>query len=428
MKRHVVLIVSVLLLLFTKKVEAKDTIYSLNKYKEEELKFILADYKEDKVNGFVVAGTYVNQEDNDENQQVLLMKYSKNGSLLWNYTYGTDNKDEIYGLSYSYDEEHNKNGFTIITQEEGYTPIFIKVDNHGKIVEEKPTTLESNTKIEQLIEIEDGYIIIGSKNDVAFIARYNSTLDLIGMKDYEIESTKTTMTDGVSIGNMFYGIVSLEAEETSYQLIKIDLDSNIIKVVKEDFEKTIPPKIEKGKDYYLLYGLTKEVKLSDQNSGSYYLKKYNLEDEEEWETIGSTPIDEKNIIQIQTILDEENVKEYLIMSTNNSDNAIEVTRIDSEGVIDSKVKKLKNDYYDINEFYFYEGNIYFIGQMNCPEDDNCDYDATSLFLVSDEDKVIEVKDNDSKTILVITTILITGIIVVYIIRKKKKLSIDKKKR
>ena len=94
--------------------------------------------------------------------------------------------------------------------------------------------------------------------------------------------------------------------------------------------------------------------------------------------------------------------------------------MDTEGVIREKVKKIKNDYYSIHEFISYQNSIYFVGQISCPEDDNCDYNKNALFLVSDEDKVIEVKDQDSEWILIMTGLIILGTIGLYAYRKYKK--------
>ncbi len=90
-------------------------------------------------------------------------------------------------------------------------------------------------------------------------------------------------------------------------------------------------------------------------------------------------------------------------------------------MIKEKVKKIKNSYYTINDFLFKNNILYFIGQINCPEDDNCDYNDNSLLLVSTEDKVIEVKDNDSKNIIIGTVVLIVFVAVLYVVRKKYKL-------
>ena len=65
--------------------------------------------------------------------------------------------------------------------------------------------------------------------------------------------------------------------------------------------------------------------------------------------------------------------------------------------------------------------LYLVGQINCPKDDDCEYNTNSLFIISDEDKVIEVKDNDSKTILIVLIVFIITIISITWLRRKKKL-------
>ena len=97
----------------------------------------------------------------------------------------------------------------------------------------------------------------------------------------------------------------------------------------------------------------------------------------------------------------------------------EVIKIDLDGTINKKIKKINNEYYDINNFYFKDDIIYLIGQINCPKDDTCEYDNNSLFLVSDEDKVIEVKENDSKTILIVITISLLLLIGGVYLKKRK---------
>ena len=72
-------------------------------------------------------------------------------------------------------------------------------------------------------------------------------------------------------------------------------------------------------------------------------------------------------------------------------------------------------YLDFN----FKGNVlYLVGQINCPKDDTCDYDANSLYLVSDEDKVIEVKDNTGRNIIIGFTIFILLIIGIVFLKKK----------
>ena len=109
-----------------------------------------------------------------------------------------------------------------------------------------------------------------------------------------------------------------------------------------------------------------------------------------------------------------------MMSTNSSDSSVEITRIDLEGNIKNKVKKIKNDYYNISSFIFDNKTLYLIGEIKCQEDDICEYETNSLLLISDEDKVIEVKETDNSKVFIALGGFILVIITMYIILKYKK--------
>ena len=152
---------------------------------------------------------------------------------------------------------------------------------------------------------------------------------------------------------------------------------------------------------------------------SYYLINYN-NNEEVWETIGETETSKEGKIILLPIRDVK-IKKYFLLYKNEKDSAYEVVKVNLDGEVLKKVKKIKNSYYDFENFYSTGTTIYFVGQINCPEDDSCDYDNNSLYLVSDEDRVIEVKDDASTNIMAICAITIvllaSGIV---IIRKRKR--------
>ena len=50
-------------------------------------------------------------------------------------------------------------------------------------------------------------------------------------------------------------------------------------------------------DGFILYGITKEVKLK-KGEASYYIIKYNNEGTIEWESIGDIPVNQKETIKI----------------------------------------------------------------------------------------------------------------------------------
>ena len=114
------------------------------------------------------------------------------------------------------------------------------------------------------------------------------------------------------------------------------------------------------------------------------------------------------------------------MYTNENDKSNEIVKIDFEGNIKNKVKKIKNDYYNITNFNTYNNTIYFIGQITCPEDETCDYDSNSLFIISDQDKVIEVQQKEASSISLVTILSIVAIVLIILVRKKTKEKKNKK--
>ena len=426
MKKVVVLGISIFLLLIGYKAEAKDTMYSLNKYKEEYLEYILKSYKEEKIDGYVVAGTSKKEKE----KQVIVLKYEKNGKLNWEYNYAKEGNNELEGITYRYNEKKEMDGYLLVirnTTEEKHYLVEMTLD--GTTEEEHSLSLEKESTIEKIVSNEKDYVFIGQKNDVAFLTKYDKNFNEVWTKTYQKENVKTSMKDILYYEEVgYFGLVEIETDkEKSYELVKWDINGDFQKVLKSDFEKEDDPHLEKEKDAYILYGITQEVKLSEKDSRSFYVKKYNLEGVEEWETIGDTSIHQEEVLKLQPVLEEGKEIKYYILIKNSSDDSYEVIQMNIEGLIEKKIKKIKNDYYRMNDFQIDGSNIYFAGQIDCPEEDNCDYHKNALFLISDEDKVIEVKASDSKVVLIVTSIAICGVIVVYLIRKRKELQNKKKK-
>ena len=59
MRKIVVILCGVFLFLFSPVVLAKDTVYSLNQYDEEEFLFLLRGYQKDKKDGYIAAGSEI---------------------------------------------------------------------------------------------------------------------------------------------------------------------------------------------------------------------------------------------------------------------------------------------------------------------------------------------------------------------------------
>ena len=437
MKKMIMFICIIATLFVVNDVYAADTVYSLNKYKEENFEIIIDSYdKENEQDGFIAAGTILKEtktenEEEFEDYQVALVKYDITGKVKWTFNYGKTDIDNLDCLTYTYDEDNKVNGYLIIMKQSNdieeikyNTSVFVKVDLNGKLVEETTTALEDNSIITKIIPVQDqnktilGYVVIGNNNNYPFIAKYDTKLNLVFTKKYEYSNT--TFNDIAIMRNqntIDSYIISLTEnnEKLVNKVNRYDLNGNEAATLISNEYQYDKIGFQEEKDGILIYGLTNEVKINETDSPTYYIIKYDINNEQVWETVGNVPISKtKEVILIN------NHNEYLIMYTNDTDQSNELVKIDFEGLIKEKVKKIKNDYYNINNFSTYNNTIYFVGQITCPEDEICDYDANSLFLISDQDKVIEVQEKEASSISIVTLLFIIAIMLIVIVRKKTK--------
>ncbi len=446
MRKKLIILMSIgLILMLQKNVTAKDTVFSLNKFQEENFTFIKNGYNDNnKKDGLIVGGYYLKEElesgdINKQDYQIILGKYNKQGKLLWKYTYGKTKEDKMDDLFYTYNELGQIDGYGMTLEttydigeqlpENTSTTTFIKVDLTGKLVWEKSAGINKKERIMKMIPIQkedntlDYYIAIGTVGTTATIMKYDRDLNLI----WEKESTDATVTyqDITPIWNenkviSFAMIKEKKDNDTSHvSLMNYDLEGNEISTITEQLEQYDSYHLNTSMNGLILYGITSEVKLK-KGEKSYYIIKYNQDLKEEWESIGDIPIDSNHNIHIRTVEEEQEIKKYYLQYINKADSSLEVIELDKDGLFQKKIKKIQADYYEIESFLMDEEVLYFVGQINCPEDDTCDYDSNSLFLISDEDKVIEVKEEDSKNILVITIIVIISIIGIFLLNKKRK--------
>ena len=442
MKKIIMFICIIATLLFTNNAYAADTVYSLNKYDEEKFETIIDSYDKDmKQDGFIAAGTILKEtnkidEEEYDDYQVILVKYDVTGKVKWTFNYGKTDVDQLDCLEYTYDEENKINGYLIvmnksndIEEEKSNTSVFVKVDLNGKLVEEKEILLEENSKINKIIAVIDqdknlnSYIAIG-KSDYPFIAKYDANLNLVFVKKYTLENTifnDISIVRNQKTIDSYVISVTENNEKIINKVIRYDLEGNEVSTLTTNEYTHAKIQFLQDNNGILIYGLTNQVKLNDLDSPTYYLIKYNVENNIEWETIGNIPISKINEVKLIN-----NHNEYLIMYTNENDKSNEIVKIDFEGNIKNKVKKIKNDYYNITNFNTYNNTIYFIGQITCPEDETCDYDSNSLFIISDQDKVIEVQQKEASSISLVTILSIVAIVLIILVRKKTKEKKNKK--
>lgn len=458
MKRVGIFITIILIIIICSydKVNAKNTLYSINKYKEAKFDFITSSYSEKgKIDGKVVAGSFLdNSKDSEENDskknddyQIILVKYNKDGKEIWNFSYGKNSYDSIDYLAYTYDENGQIDGYLVAmkaTKEMTENPntsendkgIFLKVDLKGKLVWEKETKISNYISINKIIptydenQTFDGYVAIATyktsdslKN--ASIIRYDKDYNVIWEKQRPAAKDKEVYySDLINIYEekqvVGFAVIETESdkENKSTKIIKFTKEGDS-QILKDSLEKYESSSLKETANGYIQYGLTKEVKLENGES-SYYLISYDLNGNELWETIGDIPTSTEGPIKLLSNFKDEKTIEYLLFYKNSADGSFEVIKFDHDGTFQSKIKKISNEYYNIADFQLTKDVLYFIGYISCPEDEICNYNTDSLFLISTEDKVIEVKDNDSGRILLASAavILLAGTLVIFKRRKK----------
>lgn len=425
MKKLLFIIVLVLISFYN--VSAKDISYSLNKYDDETFNYIEKAYDNKlKEDGYVLGGNVLKekekQEDDEEeidDYQVILVKYDKKDNLVWKYTYGNTSSDYINGLSYTYDEEGNIDGYLISTkksynvleEEPSNSGVLLKIDFEGKLVFEKEIVEGVISKIIPIYNEDNkinGYISIINNS----IVKYNKNFDIESKRDFNEKVNDLTI---IKEENKIIGYALIVGNS----LVTVDING-YNDIVIDDISKYKTTNLSEASNGFILYGVTSEVKLKNGDN-SYYLINYS-NGEEVWETVGTTAVSIDNIVSLLPVYKDNKVKEYLLLYKNDVDSSYEVVKINLDGEILKKVKKINNSYYIFNNFYSKGNTIYFIGKIDCPEDDSCDYDNNSLYLVSDEDKVIEVKDDDSKNVIIVFSILFVVLVgaVIFIKRKTSK--------
>lgn len=435
MKKIVLLIISVIsFFTYNINVYAKDTVYSLNKYNDEKLTIIDKSYNsKNEIDGFIVAGTYNKKDtEKEENPQVIYAKMDTYGNTDWVHSYKSEDavSSNISNILYLYNDENKINGYGLIISikdtNDTLKNIILKIDLKGKIIEEKSASIDDNIIISKLISVNNGeYIGIANSDDKAYLVKYDKDFNLVYKKEYQEDNVSSaSYKDIVPIRKEdnisgYVTIVNIKKNDLEQvKLINNDLDGNVVSTIKDNFESNADPRLEMANDGFILYGITNELKLSNNKSTSYFINIYNSSLEEKNDSIGTTAIAKDKVLKLFPIKDDNNkIKEYLLLYINDNDSSIEIVKINMDGEEESKIKKINNSYYDITNFNASNGILYIIGQINCPEDDDCEYNNNSLFLISDQDKVIEVKQSDNNNIIIGTCVFVGLIVLLVVLRR-----------
>lgn len=452
--KKLLIIITIFITFMSTKVYAMDSVYSLNKNKDERFNIITESYNaKHEIDGIIAAGNFCKETEDEsgeeqEDYQIMVVKYNKEGKVKWNYTYGNTSKDKVDYITYSYDEELNIDGYIIILknsydinvpqEEKESLSTIIKIGLDGKQVWEKNSNVNKKETLKKIIPTYndeqkfDGYVgIAETTNNSALIVRYDRDLNLIWDREYQNSNYEITSYEDITNiyeNSKVIGYVVIRKQENITQnkdkqteLIRFDKDGNEIKNIDNTLNKYDSVNLQNSENGFIIYGKTSDLKLK-KGSTSFYIIKYSSNDTEEWETIGDVILDKNGEVNVKPVYIDNELNGYNLLCTNKKDSSTYVIKIDAEGTIKRKVKKITNEYYDIEDFLINKDVIYFVGQIICPEDDNCEYDTNSLFLVSDEDKVIEVKDDQSTNVLIFIGAFVVGCMGISFIRKRKKMN------
>lgn len=427
MKKNIFLFIIFSLLFFTWNVSAKDVVYSLHKYPNEEFTHIIKSYNETDISdGILVGGKILQREKKEESfiekTSLLLVNYKKNGNIIWTYTYEEKELEELIGLHYSYNEENKIDGYLVtiktkeVQEDENiYQTVFLKISLAGELLEEKTVGIEYIELIKILpITRENeigGYLAIGTKQEESYVIFYD--------KDQKIIWTQTFTEKVLDITpsyeeNNLEKIILLAEEKEEKKLIEITPDGNNKKVLEDhlnSYENIFLSSTENG---FLLYGTTKEVKLK-KGENSYFVLSYDNQSNLLWESIGEIPVDDQYKMKLFY-----NQGTYFLLYKNAYDKSYEVSTLNMDGIYQKKIKKLHNDYYEFIDFFPSENTLYFIGKIHCLEDEICSYQESSLLLISDEDKVIELEESNNTNAIILLIIFIGILLFTFVYTRKRR--------
>ena len=432
--KKLMIFIGFLILITSFPVQAKDNLYSFHKYQEENYSFLEESYDSKGISdGMMVGGSFLNDH---EKYQTILVKYKKNGDIKWTYTYEAENENFLEDLDYSYQEDGKIDGYLLtikeyssqVEQKNKEKTVFLKIDLDGQVVFQKSSDLEKSEVIKEIVPIYQnqeeklvtGYVAIASiDEEKSLVIEYDRELNPLWYQEYHDEDYEKTECTDITFTKEDYFLLCQKEKDNlkTTNLLRLNREEKSITSFLTSRTEYDSSYIEKTEEGFLLYGATSEVKLK-KGSTSYYLENYDKNGNLLWESIGEIPVDKNNRMILSSGQDG-----YFLFYKNEGDLSYEVLKFNKEGLIEKKVKKIHNNYYEFENFLTIEDTLYFVGIITCPEEDSCDYQKTSLFLISDEDKVVEVqaKGNNKNILIGIGFVFVIVFVTVLFSKRKRKL-------
>ena len=307
--KSIILLIIIVTIIGTKNVLAKDTVYSINKYQEENLQFIKNSYnKKGQEDGFVVGGYYLKnaiEQENDEikDYQIILAKYKETGESQWTYSYGKTREDKMDDLQYTYDENNKIDGY-LITLEKTYDIIeennleenriteesqildnsnstFLKIGLDGKLVWEKNSGLNRYEKIKKIIismneeNQPDGYIALGiieeNNKKIPTIIKYDKEMNVVWQKEATIEENQELeyidicpiQEEKKVVGYALIRSSTISKKEKKVEIVRINMSGEEETIIDNTLAKYTSYFLQKANNSIIL-------RLQPKNLFSYY--------------------------------------------------------------------------------------------------------------------------------------------------------------
>lgn len=172
--------------------------------------------------GYIVVGSsnYQSTEAGEEEAGALILKYDENGNRLWEEYYG-DNKTGSYN-----DVIEVEDGYIAIGSKDSSTGLIAKYDKNGLFKWKKEFENVGANGLSKIIKQDDKFVVIGSfkkstyvqnRTNTALIALLNTTGDLIKYVEFGEDQSVSQWNDFVIYNNTIYavGVSSYINEERS---------------------------------------------------------------------------------------------------------------------------------------------------------------------------------------------------------------------
>lgn len=173
-------------------------------------------------NGYIVVGSsnYQSTESGDEEAGAFILKYDKNGNILWEEYYG-DNKTGSYN-----DVIEVEDGYIVVGSKDSSTGILAKYDTNGLFKWKKELENVGENGLSKVIKNENQLFAIGSfkkstyvqnRTNTALLVQFNTTGDLIKYVEFGEDQSVSQWNDFVIYNNTIYtvGVSSYINEEQS---------------------------------------------------------------------------------------------------------------------------------------------------------------------------------------------------------------------